>query len=58
MIKCGNKNNFQFSVPGLVIREVPGLVITVSELHIMKREPEGSDPEKETKRRKLSGEAW
>jgi hypothetical protein len=36
--------NLQFSVPGLEIREVKGLVITVSQLPITERDPEGTKP--------------
>lgn len=32
-------------------KEVPGLVIAVSELHIMERALDGTDPEKQTERR-------
>lgn len=48
----------QFSVLGLVIREVPGPVITVSGLHTAERDSEGTDPEKDTERRKLPRETW
>lgn len=41
---------------GLVIREVPGLVITVSEIHTTGRDLDGTDPETETETGKLPGD--
>lgn len=49
---CGNKHNLQFSVLGLAIREVPGLVITVSGPHMAKR-----DTQRELTLRKRKKEA-
>lgn len=40
------------------MREVPGLVITVSELNITGRDLNGTNPEKKSEKRKLPGDTW